>query len=189
MGKIQIDEAEHTRLVEAAGQVEQLTTELAEVKNQLAEATKPPEDDGRPPRRTTFDQIQESLAKQKHDMDVLRARESARDIIAEELHEGFIAPATKARLTTSLLADLPLTEAGELDEVALRDKCVAERDAAELETAEALESAGFGKPTGLGAYTPPAGGETNRYQDQIAEGVANAFGLSEAESKTAVKGR
>lgn len=187
MGKIQIDEAEHARLVESAGKVDELTTELATVKDQLAEATAPPEGGPRP-RRTSHDQVIERLDAQKAEMDELRAREAARDIIAEELAEAWVAPATVQRLTTALLRDLPLVE-GKLDETELRDRCVAERDAAELEAAETLDAAGFGAPKGLGASTPPAGGEATKYTDTITESLGDAFGLSEAESKTAVKGR
>lgn len=189
MGKIQIDEAEHTRLVEEAGQVEDLSTELAEAKTALAEAlAKLPEENPARPPRTSHAQVIERLDAQKAEMDRLQAREVARDVIKEELGEAWVSPSTVARLTTELLTDLPLVE-GKLDETSLRDRCVEARDRAELEAAETLDAAGFGKPTGLGASTPPAGGDSARYDEQIAEASTTAFGLSEAEAASAVKGR
>jgi hypothetical protein len=191
MGKIQIEETEHTRLVETAGQVDDLTTQLADAETALAEALAkiPEEPKGPKGPRTSHQQVMERLDTQKHEMDVLRARESARDIIAEEMTEAWVAPSTVARLTTELLANLPLAENGSLDETALRDSCVEARDRAELEAAETLDAAGVGAPRGLGASTPPAGGEATKYTDSITESLGEAFGLSEAESKTAVKGR
>lgn len=190
MGKVQIEETEHTRLVETAGQVDDLSTELAETKTALAEAlAKLPEEDSKAkPPRTSHAQVIERLDAQKAEMDRLQAREVARDVIKEELGEAWVSPSTVARLTTELLKDLPLVE-GKLDETALRDSCVEARDRAELEAAETLDAAGFGKPTGLGASTPPAGGDSVKYDEQIAESAASAFGLTEAEAKSAAKGR
>jgi hypothetical protein len=190
MGKIQIDEAEHTRLVEEAGQVDDLSTKLAEAETALAEALAKLPEEGSPakPPRTSHAQVIERLDAQKAEMDRLQAREVARDVIKEELGEAWVSPSTVARLTTELLTDLPLVE-GKLDETALRDRCVEARDRAELEAAETLDAAGFGKPTGLGASTPPAGGDSARYDEQIAEASTTAFGLSEAEAASAVKGR
>lgn len=190
MAKVQIDEAEHARLVESAGTVEELTTKLTEAETALEEAlAKIPDPVKGTGPRTSHAQVMEKLEEQKHALDVMRAREGARDVIREEMTEAWVAPSTIARLTTELLADLPLTEAGELDETTLRDRCVEARDRAELEAAETLDAAGVGAPRGLGASTPPAGGEVAKYADRITESVGEAFGLSEAESKTAVKGR
>jgi len=189
MGKVQIDEAEHTRLVEAAGQVEQLTAQVTEMQTKLAEAEAkiPATPKGGP--RTLPQQLAERLDAQQQEMNVLKAREGARDIINEELAEAWLPPTTVARLSTELIADLPLEESGELDKTRLRDRCVEARDRAELEAAETLDAAGFGRPTGLGASTPPVTGDVTKYTDRVAEGIGAAFGLSEAESSTAVKGR
>jgi hypothetical protein len=131
--------------------------------------------------------VVEQLEEQKHEIAVLGSG-AARDIIAEEMTEAWVAPSTVARLTTELHGRLPLVE-GKLDEIALRNRCVEARDRAELEAAETLDAAGFGaKPTGLGASTrlpvatPPATPTDHR-------GPPGAFGLSEAEAKTAAKGR
>jgi hypothetical protein len=195
MGKIQIEEAEYNRVLEEAGRVDELTTELdtekaraEELAAKLAEATKgatPPV--GTPAPRTSHKVVVEQLDEQRHEIAVLKARERARDIIAEEMTEAWVAPSTVARLSSALISDLPLVE-GKLDEVALRNACVEARDHAELEAAETLDAAGFGKPTGLGASTPPAGGDAARYTDTITEGL-QVFGLSEAAAKTAAKGR
>lgn len=191
MGKIQIEEAEYNRILEEAGRVDELTTELDTEKEAreaaetaLAEATKPPTTPGK---RTSHTVVTEQLDEQRHEIAVLKARERARDIIVEEMTEAWVAPSTVARLSSALLADLPLVE-GKLDEVQLRNNCVEARDHAELEAAETLDAAGFGKPTGLGASTPPAGGDVARYTETIAEGL-KTFGLSEAASQTAAKGR
>jgi hypothetical protein len=125
------------------------------------------------------------LEEQKLQIATLKAKETARDIIAEEMAEAWVAPSTVARLTTELLADLPLVEE-KLDETALRDRFVEARDRAELEAAETLDAAGFGSPRGLGSSTPPAGGDATKYNDSIAEGMSAAFGLSEAAAAGAV---
>jgi hypothetical protein len=196
MGKIQIEEADYDRVLEEAGRVDALTAErdtekarADELAAKLAEATKgaTPPASGTPAPRTSHKVVVEQLEEQKHEIAVLVARERARDIIAEEMTEAWVAPSTVARLTTALISDLPLVE-GKLDEIALRNKCVEARDHAELEAAETLDAAGFGKPTGLGASTPPAGGDAARYTDNITEGL-RAFGLSEAEANAATKGR
>lgn len=189
MGKVQIDEAEHGRLVEAAGQVETLTGQVTELQGKLEEAlAKIPAGPKGP--RTMPQQIAEQLEAQKHEMDILVAREGARDIIGEELAESWIPPSSAARLSTELMQDLPLKEDGKLDAVALRDRCVEARDRAELEAAETLDAAGFGRPKGVGHTTAaPVGGDATKYQESIEGALTGAFGLSEAESKTAVKGR
>jgi hypothetical protein len=189
MGKIQIEEAEYTRVLEEAGRVEELEEELSAAQVALTEATKAPE----PPapasgKRTSHQVVVAQLEEQKNEIATLKARETARDIIKEEMSEAWVAPSTAARLTTELLGELPLVE-GKLDEVSLRNRCVEARDRAELEAAETLDAAGFGTPKGLGASTPPAGGDATRYTDQITESMQSAFGLSEAAAKTAAKGR
>jgi hypothetical protein len=202
MGKIQIEEAEHIRLVEEAGRVDTLASErdtekaraelaetrLAEAEAKIAEAA--PKDEGgakATPSRNPRQLIESQLAEQKHEIAVLNAREKARDIVGEELAEAWVAPSTVARLSSDLLADLPLVE-GKLDETGLRNRCVEARNRAELEAAETLDAAGFGTPRGMGAMTTPAGGTTEKYTDNIAEGL-QVFGLSESAAKSAAKGR
>lgn len=192
MGKIQIEEADYDRVLEEAGRVDELTERVETLTAELAEAkqaTATPE--GTPPatptKRTSHAVVTEQLQEQKHEIAVLTARERARDIVREEMVEAWVAPSTVARLTTELLESLPLVDE-KLDEIALRNNCVEARDRAELEAAETLDAAGFGTPRGLGASTPPAGGDTTKYTEQITENF-RAFGLSEAEAASATKGR
>lgn len=117
------------------------------------------------------------------------ARDRARDIIAEELAEAWVVPSAVARLSSELIADLPIVE-HQLNEAALRDRCVAARDRAELEAAETLTAVGVGTPRGLGSLTRPANtADEATYDTAIAESLQDAFGLSESAAQTAVKGR
>jgi hypothetical protein len=200
MGKIQIEESEHTRLVEEAGRVDTLTSErdtekaradelaakLAEVEAAKAADTGTP---ATPPadKRNPRQLIEAQLADQKHEIAVLTARERARDIVGEELAEAWVAPSTVARLSSDLLSAMPLVD-GKLDEIGLRNRCVEARNRAELEAAETLDAAGLGTPRGMGGLPTPAGGDATRYTDTIAENL-QVFGLSEAAAKAASKGR
>jgi hypothetical protein len=190
MGKIQIEEADYNRILEDAGRVDELQSQLDDLTAKLAEATKAPVEEGEtPPKRrtrTSHDVVVQQIEEQKHQIQLLEAKDRAREIVADELAEAWVAPATVARLTTDLLANVPLVE-GKLDEIALRGACVEARDRAELEAAETLDAAGFGKPRGLGASTPPVGGDASKYTDSLTESL-QVLGLSEAASKTAVKG-
>jgi hypothetical protein len=98
-----------------------------------------------------------------------------------------VAPSTVARLSSDLLAAMPLVD-GKLDEIGLRNRCVEARNRAELEAAETLDAAGLGTPRGMGGLPTPAGGDATRYTDTIAENL-QVFGLSESAAKAASKGR
>jgi hypothetical protein len=190
MGQIQIDEAEHQRLVEAAGRVDTLSTERDTEKAradaaeaQLAEAKKT----ARP--RTPREVMEARDSELRNQVATLAARERARDIIAEELTEAWLPATTVARLSSELLESLPLAgEDMQLDEQGLRGRCVEVRDQHELEAAEALQAAGVGTPRGLGSLRPAA-----RVDEAATEGALKtafqSFGLSESAADTAAKGR
>jgi hypothetical protein len=117
MPQIQIEESEHTRLVEAAGRVTTLENERATAV-QRAEAA------------------EAALAERDR-------RDRATVLINERANESGIAfTALEAR---GLLAELPLTESGDLDEAAFTT-------AVDTNVAEKKRSAGAGTPRGFGAF-------------------------------------
>lgn len=133
--------------------------------------------------------MEAQLREMGHQVALLRAENQARDIVAEVLASGWIGDAQRARLTGSLVADLPLTEAGELDTQALRDRAQTGLDEAETEAAEILSAAGVGTPRGLGALSTPA---TEAASDQYEAELRESFrqrGMSDAAIDAAVKGR
>jgi hypothetical protein len=133
--------------------------------------------------------MEAQLRQQGHQIAVLVAQNRARDIIAEALASGWIGDAQRARLSGALIQDLPLTESGELDEQALRDRAQTGLDEAETEAAEILSAAGVGTPRGLGALTTPATEAAGKqYEDELRESFRQR-GLSEAAIELAVKGR
>lgn len=133
--------------------------------------------------------MEAQLREQGHQIAVLVAQNRARDIVAEVLASGWIGDAQRARLAGTLVSDLPLTEAGELDEQALRDRAQTKLDEAETEAAEILSAAGVGNIKGLGALTTPATeAAAKEYEDSLRESFRSR-GLSEAAIETAVKGR
>lgn len=188
MPKIEIDEAEHQRLVGLAGRVEALEAERNTEKaradaaeTQLTEAKK-----NQAPR--TPRQVMEARDSElRTQVATLAARERARDIIGEELAEAWLPPTTVARLSSELLEALPLVEE-KLDEQALRGRCVEVRDQHEHEAAEALTAAGVGTPRGLGSLRP-AGRVDEAAADDALKGAFQSFGLSESAAQTAAKGR
>jgi hypothetical protein len=188
MGQIQIDEAEHQRLVEAAGRVDTLATERDTEKaradaaeQQLAEAKKT----ARP--KTPREVMEARDSELRNQVATLAARERARDIIAEELAEAWLPGTTVARLSSELLESLPLVEE-KLDEQALRGRVVDVRDQHELEAAEALTAAGVGTPRGLGSLRPAGRVDESATEDAL-KGAFQSFGLSESAAETAAKGR
>lgn len=95
------------------------------------------------------------------------ARTAARPIVAAVLAEGanpLPAPIT-TRVTESVVAAARLTDAGVLDEVALRTAATEARTAAETELAAIAESLGVGQVRGLGASTTPPGELTESAYD------------------------
>lgn len=193
MGKIEIDESEHTRLVDLAGRVEALEAErntekarAEEAERKLAEAQKTaPSTTPRSPR-----EVMEARDKDlRTQVATLTAKERARDIIGEELSEAWLPPTTVARLSAELLESLPLVgDDLKLDEQALRGRVIERRDQHELEAAEALNAAGVGVPRGLSALRPSPTTESAAVTESL-KGSFTAFGLSESEADIAAKGR
>lgn len=128
MAQIQIEEGEHARLVAEAGRVQTLEAERATA---IAER----------------DTAQRALAETD-------ARNAARPIVVGILAESTTLPAQiVSRVVESVVAAAPLTEAGALDETALRTAATAARTAAETEVAAIAESLGAGKVRGFGSST------------------------------------
>jgi hypothetical protein len=129
------------------------------------------------------------IAAQDRQIAEMRAENRARDVVAEVLASGWIGDAQRARLASSLVRSVPLTESFELDEPTLRTRCQEALDAAETEAAEILQAAGVGTPRGLGALTTPASeAATAQTSAKLAESF-KAFGLNDAATEIAVKGR
>lgn len=144
----QIEEAEHRRLVEAAGRVQTLESER-DAANQRA--------------TTAETALAESAA-----------RNAARPIVAEVLGQSqTLPPATIARVTESVVTAAPLTTEGRLDEAALRTATEAARTAAETEIGEALAAAGAGKVRGFGTSTAQDGEIDESDYDKRSAGVFN----------------
>jgi hypothetical protein len=147
MPQIQIEESEHTRLVEAAGRVTTLENERATAV-QRAEAAE---------RRATV--AEAALAERDR-------RDRATALISERATEGGIAfTALEAR---GLLAELPLTESGELDEAAFTTTV-------DTNVAEKKRTAGAGTPRGFGAFQT-GGGVAEGAEDKLAA-IDTALGI------------
>jgi hypothetical protein len=133
--------------------------------------------------------MEAQLREQGRQIHLLRAENAARDIVAEVLSTGWIGDQQRARLTAHLVRDLPLTESGELDSGALRERAQSGLDEAETEAAEILQAAGVGSPRGLGALeTPATEAAGKQFEDELRESFRQR-GMSDAAIDLAVKGR
>jgi hypothetical protein len=192
MGTKQIEESEYTRLTETAGRVDTLEAEIKDLKEQLAEAKKPPVDEGgdedKPVMTGPRAVVQKHIEEQGEQIARLKAAEGARQVIAEVLADAWIGDKPKARIATALMKDLPMKD-GQLDEQALRTAATDRVNEAEDETAEALQAAGVGAPRGLGALqTTTLEVAGTKFEDELTESFRRR-GLSEAAAEIAVKGR
>jgi len=188
MGNIEIDEAEHARLVEQAGRVGALESER-DTEKARAEAAAKALAEAQSKGRPSFKVVEEQNLTLQQENALLRAENHARTIIADELSEAWLGDSQKLRLGAELIKDLPLSESRELDETKLRNRCTEKINAAESEAAELLKAAGVGTPRGLGALATPA---TEAVSKQTADDLSESFkvlGLSESAAATAVKGR
>lgn len=103
------------------------------------------------------------------------ARNAARPIVTAVLAESTLVDAVdQAELVEQLVTAAPLTDAGALDETALRTRAVAARTAAEARVARYLQSAGDGVPRGLGDTGTAGSGDVSESQLQAEN--ARAFG-------------
>jgi len=141
------------------------------------------------PPRNPREVMERQLQEQGRQISLLRAENTARNVVAEVLASGWIGEAQRARLATSLVSQLPLTEAGELDESTLRERAQNALDEAETEAAEILQAAGVGSPRGLGALeTPATESAAKQYEDELIESFRKR-GMSDAAIEIAVRGR
>lgn len=133
--------------------------------------------------------MENQLREQGRQIALLRAENVARDIVAEVLTTGWIGDQQRARLTASLVRDLPLSESGELDTGALRETAQSALNEAETEAAEILQAAGVGSPRGLGALeTPATEAAGKQFENELRESMKQR-GMSDAAIDIAVKGR
>jgi hypothetical protein len=134
--------------------------------------------------------MEAQMREQGRQIALLRASQKAHGIVTEVLAAGWIGEAQSVRLTNELIAEatLPLNDAGELDEAALRARALARLDEAETEAAEILASAGVGSVKGLGSTTRATEVALKQYDDSLSESFKE-LGLSETAVNTAVKGR
>lgn len=153
MPNIQIDEAEHSRLVTEAGRV----TALEE-------------------RATTAERERDEA---RGERDQLRARETAVTHARARLTEAnaTLPSATVERIVTAAVATATLTEAGELDTAALDTAVDTARTAEETYLAGLAEAAGLGSVSGFGGS--PAGSQTPISEADIDTAVGGAFGRTE----------
>ena len=121
MGTIQVDETEHGRVTEAAGRVPALESE----------------------RDTAVRERDEARAER----DQLRRETAASRIIADVTREADVS--LTSREQRGLLADMPVTESGEIDEAAFRTS-VTEAAAEAAEARGAGSTTGFGRASGSG---------------------------------------
>lgn len=92
------------------------------------------------------------------------------------------------RVTAAVLADIPTTEAGDVDTVALGESITAAITAESGYVARLLESAGVGRPRGLGSQPATEAQTAEQFEKQMAESFI-ALGLTPAAAAVAAKGR
>jgi hypothetical protein len=118
-----------------------------------------------------------------------RARETARPIVAAIVAEStvLVGARTQSRVTESVLASVPMTEDGQLDEAQLRTVAEAARTAAEEEVNEYATSVTTAPGTirGFGEAAPPAKPEDTEIHERAEAARARAFGRPLAEQKGA----
>lgn len=140
VGNIQVDEAEHRRLTEAAA--------AAEAANQRATAAEARADEAE--RRNAL----------------TAARDSARPIAIEIVGASeTLTASARARVIETTVAGLVVNEAGTFDEAAFRTAVESARTAAEAEIAEALQAAGVGSVHNGGSGAGGGGTVTREESD------------------------
>jgi hypothetical protein len=134
MGHIQVDEAEHGRLTEAAGRVPTLESER-DTANQRAETA-------------------------ERELAVHKAREAARPAVTKKVGESSLPATRKARIIESVLKQVRLDENGAANAEELASITEAEVRDAETEIAEIAEALGHGSVHGFGQTVTESGGAT-----------------------------
>jgi hypothetical protein len=121
----------------------------------------------------------------------LRNRNTAREAVTAALSAPEVPADLREqigpRVTAAVLADLPTTAAGELDQAALAEAVTAAITAESSYAARLLESAGVGRPSGLGSQAPQTQ-TVDEFEKALAEGFV-ALGLSPEAAKVAAHGR
>jgi hypothetical protein len=134
MGTIQVDEAEHGRLTEAAGRVQALESER--------------------------DQANERATTAERELAIHKARENARPAVTKKVAESGLPARRQARIVESVLKQVRLDDNGaaNADElVSITEATVTEEQA---DLAELQESLGMGRVTGFGPTKESGGGAT-----------------------------
>lgn len=144
---------------------------------------------------TALTEANTTLARRADERDaadrVARNRQTAREAVAAALNAPEVPADLRAqiapRVTVAVLANIPVTESGDVDADALGQR-VTEAIAAESGyAAQLLESAGVGRPAGLGSA--PAKEQTvEEFEASLTKGF-EALGLNPAAAKIAAQGR
>jgi hypothetical protein len=121
----------------------------------------------------------------KRELARFRATDAARPIATTLLAETQLPAAAQARVLTQVTAQVPMTEALTLDDVAFRTLVTDAAKAEEAYLASLRESAGEGRVAGLGAPTTTP---TDAQRQATREAAFRQLGLSEAAAKTAATG-
>lgn len=121
-----------------------------------------------------------------------RNRETAREAVTVALAAPEVPQDLREqigpRVTAAVLADLPVTEAGDIDTVALGEATTAAVTAESGYAARLLESAGVGRPRGLGATMTTEAQTVEQFETEMAESFRK-LGLSPEAAAVAAKGR
>lgn len=116
-----------------------------------------------------------------------RAIETARPIVTALLGESQVdTPRAQARVMAQVTEHVPLTEAGALDEAALRAATAAAISEAEADLAEARQAGGAGRVTGVGGSTQPV--DNTEFTTAMTESFKR-IGLSAEAAALAARGR
>lgn len=134
MGTIQVDEAEHGRLAEAAGRATESERRASEAEAREAAA--------------------------KSELALYKAREAARPAVTKKVGESALPATRKARIVESILTQVRLDESGAANAEELVGITEAAVTEAETEIAEIAEALGHGRVTGFGQTRESAGGAT-----------------------------
>jgi hypothetical protein len=121
-----------------------------------------------------------------------RNRQAAREAVAAALAAPEVPQDLREqigpRVTSAVLANVPVTDTGDLDTTALGEAITAAVEAESGYAARLLESAGVGRPRGLGSRPATEAQTVEAFEAQMA-GTFEKLGLSPAAALIAAKGR